>query len=55
VRNGLSKALEKEADKLLKAYSVAEKWNSNRQNKSTPNVTKTKNKGLPQKNISGSV
>jgi len=49
VRGYVSRRLEKEADKLLKAYEAADKWKSNRQNKSTPNVTQTKNKGITKK------
>lgn len=33
MRDPKSKALEKEADKLLKAYEAVDKWNANRKQK----------------------
>jgi len=44
----ISKALEKQATMMLKAYEAAEKWKSNRQNKSS-NVTQKQKKDLSDK------
>ena len=44
----ISKALAKQATMLLKAYEAAEKWKSNRQNKSS-NVTQKQKKDLSDK------
>lgn len=40
----ISKALEKQATALLKAYEAAEKWKSNRQNKSSNSYATQKQK-----------
>jgi len=53
VRDPRSRVLEKEADKLLKAYELADKWKANRQNKN--NVTQTKKKDLTKKGTDKSV
>jgi len=51
MKNQKARALEREADKLLKAYSTLEKWKSNRKNKSYDEIIPRKKKTDKNKSV----